>query len=84
MQLPFFKSFTMRKYKVLQLGLQLGFPVATYTLCCIQYHMYDATHMQLYATTLQLISKSNSHAHSNVANKMRTWHFIHLSMNDVY
>jgi hypothetical protein len=65
----------MRKYKVLQLGLQLGFPVAkkfaihgiyttlnankqvvaiaTDTLCCIQYRIYDATH--LHVTSLQLI-----------------------------
>jgi hypothetical protein len=35
------------------------------TLCCIQYRIYDATHMQLYATSLQLISTSDSHAHSN-------------------
>jgi hypothetical protein len=31
------------------------------TLCCIQYYIHIATHMQLYATFLQLISMSNSH-----------------------
>jgi len=45
--------------------------VATNTLCCIQYHIYDATHMQLYATILQLISTLDSHAHSNVVNEMQ-------------
>jgi hypothetical protein len=30
--------------------------IATNTLCCIQYHIYGAIHMQLYATSLQLIS----------------------------
>jgi hypothetical protein len=53
----------MKKYRVLQLGLQLGFLVAihgiyitlsvigqvatitTNTLCRIQHHIYDATHM---------------------------------------
>jgi hypothetical protein len=53
------------------------------TLCCIQYHIYDATHMQLHVTSLQLISKLDSHTHSNMANKMPTWLFIHLSMVDV-
>jgi hypothetical protein len=95
----------MKIYKLLQLGLQLGFPitmdtcnswyfttlsaikqVATIvmdTLCHIQYHIDSATHMQLDATSLQLISMSDSHTHSNVANKMPTWHFIHSSMNDI-
>jgi hypothetical protein len=90
--------FTMKKYKVLQMGLQLGFPVvtdicnhniyialslikqvaaiATDTLCHIQYHIYGVTHMQLYATSFQLISTSNSHTHSNVVNEMPMWHFI--------
>ncbi len=40
------------------------------TLCHIQYRICGATHMQLYATSLQLISMPNSHTHSNVANKM--------------
>jgi hypothetical protein len=57
--------------------------VATDALCCIQYHIYNATHMQLYATSLQLISTLDFHTHSNVANKMPTWHFIHLSTNNV-
>jgi hypothetical protein len=57
--------------------------VAMNTLCCIQYHIYNAIHMQLYATSLQLIFMSNSHTHSNVANEMPTWLFIHLLMNDV-
>jgi hypothetical protein len=38
-------------------------------LCCTQYHIYGAIHMQLYATSLPLISTSNFHAHSNVVNK---------------
>ncbi len=50
--------------------------VAVEILCHIQYCMYGATHMQLYATSLQLISTSDS---TNIP----TWHFIHLSMNDV-
>jgi hypothetical protein len=57
--------------------------VATNTLCYIQYYIYDVTRMQLYATSLQRISMSNSHTHSNVANEMPTWFFIHLSMDDV-
>jgi hypothetical protein len=71
-QIPYrlFKcSITMKKYKVLQLGLQLGFQqtfathgiyatlsvieqVVVDTLCHIQYHIYCATHMQLYVTSL--------------------------------
>jgi hypothetical protein len=39
------------------------------TLRCIQYQIYGAIHMQLYATSLQLISTPNFHAHSNVVNK---------------
>jgi hypothetical protein len=35
--------------------------VTTNTLCHIQYWIYDATHMQLYATPLQLISTFDSH-----------------------
>jgi hypothetical protein len=42
------------------------------TLCCIQYCMYNATHMQLYATSLQLISMLDSHTHSNMVNEMPT------------
>jgi hypothetical protein len=95
----------MKIYKVLQLGLQLGFPIAMDTcsswyfitlsvikqvatiamdtLCRIQYHIYSATHMQLDATSLQLISILDSHTYSNVANEMPTWHFIHSLMNDI-
>jgi hypothetical protein len=54
------------------------------TLCRIQYHIYGATHVQLYATSLQLISMLDFHTHSNMANEMPMWHFIHLSTNDVY
>jgi hypothetical protein len=43
------------------------------TLHYIQYRIYGAIHMQLYATSLQLISALDSHAHSNVANEMPTW-----------
>jgi hypothetical protein len=57
--------------------------VVANTLCCIQYYIYNATNMQLYATFLQLISMSNSHTHSNMVNKMPPWFFIHLSMDDV-
>jgi len=53
------------------------------TLHYIQYRIYGAIHMQLYATSLQLISALDSHAHSNVANEMATWLSIHLSTNDV-
>jgi len=53
------------------------------TLHYIQYRIYGAIHMQLYATSLQLISALDSHAHSNVANEMPTWLSIHLSTNDV-
>jgi hypothetical protein len=74
---------TMRKYRVLQLGWQLGFLVAMDTLCHIQYCIYNVTHMQLYATSLQLISMLNSHTHSNVTNEMPMWHFIHLSTNNI-
>jgi hypothetical protein len=73
----------MKKYRVLQLGLQLGFLVAMDTLCHIQYHIYGVIHMQLYATSLQLIFMSNSHTHSKVVNEMQMWHFIHLLMNDI-
>jgi hypothetical protein len=84
----------MRKYRVLQLSLQLGFQLqwtfATHgiyttlnanrqvvavimdTLCCIQYRIYGATHMQPYAISLQLIFTLDSHAHFNVANEMPT------------
>jgi hypothetical protein len=41
--------------------------VAIDTLCRIQYHIYNATCMHSYAISLQLISMSNSHTHSNVA-----------------
>jgi hypothetical protein len=41
------RTCTMRKYKVLQLGLQLGFLVVMNTLCYIQYRIYSAIHMQL-------------------------------------
>jgi hypothetical protein len=73
----------MRKYKVLQLGLQLGFLVAMNTLCYIQYRIYSAIHMQLYAASLQLISMSNFHTQSNVTNEMPTWFFIHSSTEDI-
>jgi len=43
--------------------------VTTDTLCCIQYYIYGAIHMRLYATSLQLISTSNFHAHSIVVKK---------------
>jgi hypothetical protein len=39
-------------------------------------YMVQLTHMQLYATSLQLISTSNFQIHFNMANKMPTWHFI--------
>jgi hypothetical protein len=45
--------------------------VAMDTLCPIQYCIYGATHMQLYATYLQLFG-----------NKMLTCHFIHLMWMD--
>jgi hypothetical protein len=51
--------------------------------CHIQYHICGATHMRLYATSLQLISASNSHTHTNIMNEMPMSHFIHLSMNDI-
>jgi hypothetical protein len=57
--------------------------IAANTLCYIQYHICGVTHMQLYATSLQQTSTLDSHAHSNVANEMPTWLFIHLSTNDV-
>ncbi len=53
------------------------------TLCRIQYQIYGATHVQLYVTSLQLISMSDSHTHSNMANEMPMWHFIHLPTNDI-
>jgi hypothetical protein len=75
----------MKKYRVLQLGLQLGFPVATHGIYTalsvikqvIEYCIDDVIHMQLYVIYLQLISTSYSHTHSNVANEMPMWHFIH-------
>jgi hypothetical protein len=56
--------------------------ITTNILCCIQYYIYGVTRMQLYATSLQLISTLVAHAHSNVANEMPTWFFIHLSTDD--
>jgi len=65
------------------MALSANGQVAADTLCCIQYHIYDAIHMQLYAIFLQLIYALDSHAHSNVVNEMPTWLFIHLSTNDI-
>jgi len=53
------------------------------TLCCIQYCIYGATNMQQYATSLQLISMLDFHTHSNMANEMLMWIFIHLLIDDV-
>ncbi len=53
------------------------------TLCYIQYHVCGATHMQLYAIFLELISMSNPHAHSNLVNKIPTLLLLHLSTDDV-
>jgi hypothetical protein len=92
----------MRKCKVLQLSLQLSFPVvmdicnslylynlsvigqvavvAADTLVLYNFvYMVQLIHMQLYATSLQLISTSDSHIHSNMVNEIPTWHFIDLS-----
>jgi hypothetical protein len=68
---------------VLSVNRQVATVVADNTLCCIQYHIYDAIHMQIYATFLRLISISNFHAHSDVVNEMPMWFFIHLSMNEI-
>jgi hypothetical protein len=39
--------------------------------------------MQLTCNYIQLISTSDFHTHSYATNKMPTWFFIHLSMDDV-
>jgi hypothetical protein len=61
----------------LNVNAQVG-TIVVDTLCCIQYRIYGATHMELYATSLQLISMLDSHAHSNMTNEMPTWLFIHF------
>ncbi len=60
------------------MALSANRQVAADILCYIQYHIYSATHMQLYATSLQLKSTLDSQAHFNVANEMPTWLLMHF------
>jgi hypothetical protein len=88
----------MKKYRVLQLGLQLGFLIATdtcntwylyslecYRTSCSNYNGHPMSYIILYihcnshATNLHVIFP---HTFQH-AKEMSTWHFIHLSTNDV-